>query len=58
MYIYETTPYGVKEIDGRFQVWQMWWGKSVSDFYDTREQAEQASQEIARNAGALRRIKV
>lgn len=37
----ETTPYGIRVTpDGRYEVWQEWWGKLVGGPFAMREEAE------------------
>jgi hypothetical protein len=55
--VYETTPYGVVEKNGKFLCEQMWWGKTIST-HATREEAQAAVIEAARNAGNLKRVRV
>lgn len=57
-YIYETTPYGVKQQDNKFVVHQFWWGKDVSEMFDTKEEAEQVAISLAKTNGCLQRIKI
>ena len=57
-YIYETTPYGVKQQDNKFVVHQFWWGKDVSQMFDTKEEAEQVAISLAKTNGCLQRIKI
>lgn len=56
-YVYETTPYGVQESKGKFLVRQMWWGKTISE-HATRDEAQDACVQVAREQGYLKRIKV
>lgn len=57
-YVYETTPYGVKQQDNKFVVHQFWWGKDVSQMFDTKEEAEQVAISLAKTNGCLQRIKI
>ena len=57
-YVYETTPYGVKQQDNKFVVHQFWWGKDVSEMFDTKEEAEQVAISLAKTNGCLQRIKI
>ena len=57
-YVYETTPYGVKQQDSKFVVHQFWWGKDVSQMFDTKEEAEQVAISLAKTNGCLQRIKI
>jgi hypothetical protein len=57
-YVYETTPYGVKQQDNKFVVHQFWWGKDVSEMFDTKEEAQQMAISLAKTNGCLQRIKI
>lgn len=57
-YVYETTPYGVKEQDNKFVVHQFWWGEDVSQMFDTKEEAQQMAISLAKTNGCLQRIKI
>jgi hypothetical protein len=57
-YIYETTPYGVKQIGDKFVVRQFAFGKDVSDVFDTRDLAEQESINLARTNGCLVKVRI
>ena len=57
-YIYETTPYGVKQQDNKFVVHQFWWGEDVSEMFDTKEEAQQMAISLAKTNGCLQRIKI
>lgn len=54
--VYETTPYGVKERGGKFVVEQMWWGKTIST-HATRDEAQEACIQIAREQGYLKKAR-
>ena len=56
-YIYETTPYGVKEAGDKFVVHQFVFGKDVSDVFDTRAEAEQQSINLANQNGCLVKVR-
>ena len=57
-YIYETTPYGVKQIGDKFVVHQFAFGKDVSDAFDTRDLAEQLSINLAKQNGCLVKVRI
>jgi hypothetical protein len=57
-YVYETTPYGVKQQDNKFVVHQFWWGKDVSEMFDTKEEAQRVAISLAKTNGCLQRIKI
>ena len=57
-FVYETTPYGVKQQDNKFVVHQFWWGKDVSEMFDTKEEAQQMAISLAKTNGCLQRIKI
>ena len=57
-YIYETTPYGVKESGDKFVVHQFVFGKDVSDVFDTRDQAEEQSISLAKQNGCLVKVMI
>jgi hypothetical protein len=57
-YVYETTPYGVKQQDNKFVVHQFWWGEDVSEMFDTKEEAQQMAISLAKTNGCLQRIKI
>jgi len=39
-------------------VHQFWWGKNVSDCFNTRDEAEQQAINLAKNNGCLVKVKV
>jgi hypothetical protein len=57
-YIYETTPYGVKQLGDKFVVHQFAFGKDVSDVFDTRDLAEQQSINLAKQNGCLVKVRI
>jgi hypothetical protein len=57
-YIYETTPYGVKQLGDKFVVHQFAFGKDVSDVFDTRDLAEQKSINLAKQNGCLVKVRI
>jgi hypothetical protein len=57
-FVYETTPYGVKQLGDKFVVHQFWWNEDVSEMFDTKEEAEQVAISLAKTNGCLQRIKI
>jgi hypothetical protein len=57
-YVYETTPYGVKQLGDKFVVHQFWWNEDVSDCFDTRDEAEQQAISLAKDNGCLIKVRI
>jgi hypothetical protein len=57
-YIYETTPYGVKQVGDKFVVYHFAFGKNMSDAFDTRELAEQGSIMLAKENNCLVKVRI
>ncbi len=53
--VYETTPYGTKQHEGGFVVWQMWHDRIVSPPFPTQDQADEELLKVARENRCLRK---
>ena len=57
-FVYETTPYGVKQVGDKFVVYQFWWNENVSDCFDTRDEAQQQAISLAKDNGCLIKVRI
>jgi hypothetical protein len=57
-FVYETTPYGVKQVGDKFVVHQFWWNEDVSDYFDTRDEAQQQAISLANDNGCLIKVRI